>query len=356
MPSLDFRRYALFVLGPIVTVSVLCLLFAAWLEPVRHDLTRLGGYTERDFGWNSPQLAFKPPIVPISVPGQAYDVVVIGDSFSTSMFIAPGAPRTDDGFWTDIFAQRTGLTVGAFHRDLLSAEDYLASAVFHAAPPRLLIIEIVERELDEIRSAGARCPAPSSGRAFHLDSVPLNRTPVPHGRDTSAPFNAVRIDTAIDVLAKHTVRWLTGSDWTDVLQLPLSRHDLFSNRRSDRLLIYKQDRRKARISSVQEFELGCYLRTLQSNAEANGYTSFLLMIVPDKSTAYADYTQAPALPNMVERLARDPALRALRLDIVIKCAVALGQKDIYLPDDTHWGWAGKQIAADALIQHFSVTP
>ena len=153
-----YRRYTLLVLMPIAAVSILTIVLAIWLEPVRNDLTRLGGYPERDFGWNSPQLAFRPPLVPIAVPSQPYDIVVIGDSFSTSQFIAPNTSRVDDGFWTDVFAQRTGLITGAFHRDDVSAAAYLASEVFKAAPPRLLIYEIVERELDRVATAGALCP------------------------------------------------------------------------------------------------------------------------------------------------------------------------------------------------------
>lgn len=353
-----YRRYTLLVLVPIAAVSILTIVLAAWLQPVRNDLTRLGAYPERDFGWNSPQLAFRPPLVPVAVPSQPYDIVVIGDSFSTSQFIAPNTPRVDDGFWTDVFAQRTGIITGVFHRDDVPAATYLASKVFKAAPPRLLIYEIVERELDRVYTAGARCPAEAEapGLAFELRPAPMDRFPVPHSRDTSATFDTARISTAVDVIIKQVTRWLTARDWTDVLRLPLSKNGLFSNRRSDWLLIYKGDLRKAQIGPAQEAELACYFRSLQSQVEADGRTAFLLMVVPDKSTTYAAYTSLPALPNMVEHLARDPALHTMRLDIALQEAVAQGRQDVYLPSDTHWGWAGKEIAADALVKRLLRQP
>src|SRR5205085_9650327 len=33
-----------------------------YLEPVWGDLTRIGSYAERDFGWNKPQLEFPEPL------------------------------------------------------------------------------------------------------------------------------------------------------------------------------------------------------------------------------------------------------------------------------------------------------
>ena len=353
-----YRRYLLLMLVPIAAVSILTIVLAIWLEPMRNDLTRLGAYSERDFGWNSPQLAFRPPLVPIAAPSQPYEIVVIGDSFSTSQFIAPNTPRVDDGFWTDVFAQRTGLITGAFHRDDVSPATYLASAVFKAAPPRLLIYEIVERELDRVNTVGALCPPETAapGPVFELRPAPVDRIPVPRSRDTSATFGTQQINTSVDFMIKQATRWLTGRDWTDVLRLPLSKSGLFSNRRSDWLLIYKGDLRKARIGPAQEAELACYFRSLQSKVEANGRTAFLLMVVPDKSTTYAAYTPGLALPNMVKRLARDPELHTMRLDIALQEAVAHGRQDVYLPSDTHWGWAGKEIAADTLVKRLSRQP
>lgn len=354
----SYRRYALLVLIPIAAVNTLTIVLAAWLQPVQNDLTRLGFYPERDFGWNSPQLAFRPPLVPIAVPSQPYDIVVIGDSFSTSQFIQPNTPRVDDGFWTDVFAQRTGIITGAFHRDDVPVISYLASTLFRATPPRLLVYEIVERELDKVSTAGTFCPAEAApkGPTFKLRPTPLDRVPVPHWRDTSATFDTAKIDTAVNVMVKQVTRWLIGRDWTDVLRLPLSESGLFSSRRSDWLLIYKGDLRKALIGPAHEAELACYFRDLQLQVEANGHTTFLLMIVPDKSTIYAAYAPVPTLPNMAEHLARDPALHTIRLDIALQDAVAHGRQDVYLPSDTHWGWAGKEIAADALVNLFFHQP
>jgi hypothetical protein len=84
---------------------------------------------------------------------------------------------------------------------------------------------------------------------------------------------------------------------------------------------------------------------------ANGQTAFVLVIAPDRSTAYAEFTPGLHLPNLSEQLAADAGLNLLRLDISLKRAIAAGIKDVYLPDDTHWATAGKQIAADSLVKY-----
>ena len=353
-----YRRYALLVLIPIAAVIILTIVMAVWIEPASNDLTRLGGYSERDFGWNNPQLAFRPPLVPIAVPTKPYEVVVIGDSFSSLRFIAPNAPRVDDGFWTDVFAQRTGIITGAFHRDDVPVPAYVASEVFKATPPRLLIYEIVERALADLSTAGARCPAGRDvpGPAFELRPAPMNRFPLPHFRERSVTIETAQIATAIDGVIKQFTRSLTGRDETSVLRLPLSESGLFSNLVSDKLLIYRGDLRKASIGPAQEAGLACYLRDLQSQVEANGRTAFLLMVVPDKSSIYAAYAPVPLMPNMAERLSRDPGLHTIRLDVALRGAVAQGRQDVYLPDDTHWGWAGMETVADALVKHFLHDP
>ena len=80
------------------------------------------------------------------------------------------------------------------------------------------------------------------------------------------------------------------------------------------------------------------------------------MVVPDKSSIYAAYAPVPLMPNMAERLSRDPGLHTIRLDVALREAVAQGRQDVYLPDGTHWGWAGMETVADALVKRFLHDP
>jgi hypothetical protein len=96
----------------------------------------------------------------------------------------------------------------------------------------------------------------------------------------------------------------------------------------------------------------CRLLDLQQRVERDGRTRLLLVIAPDKSTAYADYLPAESrLPNAIERLAQIRGLPLPRLDLVMKQAIQQGAVDVYLPNDTHWGTAGSKLAAGAVIRY-----
>jgi hypothetical protein len=38
-----------------------------------------------------------------------------------------------------------------------------------------------------------------------------------------------------------------------------------------------------------------------------------------------------------------------RIDLALISAIHNGEQDVYLPDDTHWGSSGYQIAAETLL-------
>ncbi|HET6370235.1 MAG TPA: hypothetical protein VFG95_03510, partial [Nitrospiria bacterium] len=97
----------------------------------------------------------------------------------------------------------------------------------------------------------------------------------------------------------------------------------------------------------------CGLINLQNRIQANGVTFFVILIAPDKLTAYADYITDRDFTQIsrLDRLASDPGLHLPRVDLALKKAIDAGVKDVYLPDDTHWGSAGYKIAADTLVEY-----
>jgi hypothetical protein len=75
----------------------------------------------------------------------------------------------------------------------------------------------------------------------------------------------------------------------------------------------------------------------------------VVAIAPDKLSAYAPYLRAKIQqPNTHEELSKVPGLHVLRLDLSLGAAISAGTKDVYLPDDTHWGSEGARIAACTL--------
>ena len=355
-----YRSYNIALLGLIflAVLSLFCL--GSWMEPPWGDLTRLGGYPERYYGWNGPLYAFFPPLAqPAAVDGR-YDIVVFGDSFS--------GPTTPDrtrvgGYWTDFLVADIGPTVGVsvFYGDLVQMRRYIETETFQARPPKVLVLERVERDIISLTDhAAPGCPILSSGIGFGPVLSPIAVLPHDSRRDTSFRPSSATIDMATDFLNKNVPSWLFGwdsffgSEPTQVFRLPLSRRDLFSSREPSHLLVYYTEMRKAKWSVRDWTNIACQLSLIQAEVEGNGRTLFVVVVVPDKSSAYAPYLSPEVQqPNALEVLAQVPGLHLLRLDLALGAAISAGTKDVYLPDDTHWGSQGARIAACTLADYLS---
>jgi hypothetical protein len=106
-----------------------------YVQPLEGDLTRMGGYAERDFGYNMPRQTLAGGTVLPNTYDRYYDVVVIGDSFSKS------------GLWQSYLRQKTGYSFTTLHWDNTSLEAVLANPIFKQSPPKLVIAEIGVRDL-----------------------------------------------------------------------------------------------------------------------------------------------------------------------------------------------------------------
>ena len=331
--------------------AVFGLLAALWLEPLSGDLVRVGGYGEHEFGWNGVEEQFFPPLAEPGKPDREYDVVVVGDSFSSRT--TPDRQTRYGSFWTDFLANETGLSVGVFDVADTPVEKYIAGPEFHAHPPRLVILEIAERTLRARLAGPTNCP-PLVGRAVEAR---LARVAVPllagsYRRPVAPRSIATAVGEMTDYLRKNVLRQVFHQDTTEALLLPLSRPDLFSSRRPGELLVFTDDRRKVDWSDDDWSTIRCRLQGYQTQVTANGVSAFLFMLVPDKSTAYAAFLPAAAWQiNAAERLAEPAGLNMPRLDVVLRTAIAAGTRDVYLPNDSHWGTTGSRIAAETVLRY-----
>jgi hypothetical protein len=349
----DPRRYNRIFAAVVIPPVLVMLTLALWQEPLRGDLTRPGGYAEDQYGWNQPQERFSPPFAATRYD-RPFDVVVLGDSFSTNP-----TGQTDPGaYWTNFVAQRTGLSVVAVSRFDMTLADLLRHPVFVKTPPRLLILETVERYLVrdfvlEVDMRMGRIDRTCTVEGRELPHVPHFRpikvAPVPWQRDTRPE---VDFDQAANFLWKAVRRHLFNIDTTRVIRLGLARLDLFSSRASDKLLIYDDELRKARFTTPEALDAAyCTLIAAQNQVQANGQTHFLFIAAPDKATAYADHLTDPMLrdlsplPEFYER----PGLNQIALVERLRDAIRCGVKDVYMPNDTHWGSPAHRIVAEATI-------
>ena len=103
--------------------------------------------------------------------------------------------------------------------------------------------------------------------------------------------------------------------------------------------------------------MSCRIEAMRSQVEANGYTRFVLMVPPDKLTAYADFLRDAKLKNasLLSSLSDLHSDIMPRFDKALISTIHAGEQDVYFPDDTHWASNGQRIAAETLIS-FLICP
>jgi hypothetical protein len=168
---LSYRTYAVLLAAAGFAMMSVLLAVALWLEPLRGDLTRLGGYAENDFGWRTPQAVFDPPLAVGPDRDEALDVVVFGDSFSWQSAQMHQTPS--GAFWTDHLAAMTGWRVGVAGRPEQMVA-LLASDRFQGQRPMAIVLQVVERELAGL-GAGAACGSSTSDAPSTLEGAVLER-------------------------------------------------------------------------------------------------------------------------------------------------------------------------------------
>jgi SGNH hydrolase-like domain, acetyltransferase AlgX len=350
-----YRRYVAVLLGWCGLVLG-CGLFAGLrTDPLVGDLTRIGGYSENEFGWNGIEERFTPPLAESGRLDRGYPIVVIGDSFSART--TPDRQTQYGSFWTDFLVAGSGLRVGVFDVTKISLEQVLASPAYRADPPRLLILELSERTLKERLTGGGDCPEVQRWIAPRLEVKAERVTPAGRRREHRPRSVESVVDQLADHVRKTILRFSFGDQVTDARQLKLTRADLFSSRRPTELLIFAEDLQKARWTAADWAAMRCRLLRYQNEVVANGATSFLFLLAPDKSSAYAPWL--PLGPWQVEaapRLANPPGLKMPRIDLALRAGIAAGLRDVYLPDDTHWSTTGARIVARTLLDYLQPEP
>jgi len=354
------KIYNITLLTMIAIFLALCILFMIYLDPLDGGLTRIGGYTENDFGWNSEQSLFPTPLAQTGQLDKHYDIVVFGDSFSSRT--TPDRQTGIGGFWTDHLANLTGLSVGVFVLDRDPIDNFLNQQSFKDNPPEVFVLETVERYLrPRFADNDGHCEHIPLAQIKPLTLHPMGIKPKHFTRDTTLRWHdpAMRwpdtqLDYAINYIDKSFRRLINRKNMTDTLHTSLSRSDLMSNRRSTELLYFIGDTAKAEWSDKIWSAARCSFARLQKRIEANGKTRFVLMIVPDKSSVYAEYMPPDLrLPTTLEKIPEPTDLRMLRLDRIFRSAAEAGIVDLYMPDDTHWGSAGSELAAQVTADYLS---
>jgi len=345
------KSYSLSLIGLTTSLFLILMAIGFFLEPLSGDLTRLGWYSEYNFGWNEPQKTFESELFSRETAYQRYaDIVVIGDSFSMG-----GAGYE----WPNFFVTETGLSVAAFGLygvDLKFRNELLPeivnSKLFQERPPRVVVFEKVERWINKMGDALGNCQVNHTNpQGFSINMQPvLNPAPLLEVFREKSSLSSQNVAYAAQFLNKLI---FSRRSHSIVARLGLDKRKFFSSRKSDTLLLYKHDLKKASWDAPEIAKIKCILLSMQNLVQANGKTLFVAMIVPDKLTAYSHHLvdRAHANFSVFDALAAGQSLNLVRLDWAIQTAIDKGLIDIYLPDDTHWGYRGHQIAAASLAQY-----
>ncbi|MCL4183306.1 MAG: hypothetical protein KJ011_07645 [Burkholderiaceae bacterium] len=345
-----FRRHSLLVMGSFAAILIATLGARAWMDPLVGELTRLGGYLENDFGWRSPQEHFVSPQFTrarsLADYSRSFDVVVIGDSFSDDL--SKG--------WQNYLAMQTGLSIISFNRNEIGLEDVLNAPGYRHSPPKLFVYQWVERNLvggnldcsDTPEALRSRPPV----RTIPIRSMHTEITRVTIGQYPAAPEGG-GMGVVYNYIGKSLARWF-GRNITEVhaFRLPGER-SFFSNRRGDTLLVLTRDFGLRSVSAESIARAKCSLAQLQARIEAAGDTAFVLLVFPDKTSAYVDYLgdDPNAKLSVVERFESEPGLNIAPLSHDFKTAIRAGAVDFYLPNDSHCGYLGYRIAAQSILRH-----
>lgn len=337
------RAFSLLVVGLTLALVAAAWALGWWLQPVYGDLTRLGGYAERDYGWNEPVSEFEPLPSSFGEWTQPVDILVIGDSFAN---LRPAQQ------WQNHLVARTGWRVHTLDVHQVDVEALVASRRFVEHPPAVVVWNVVERNLADDHATYARtCGAVGTGLPVALPApmaVEASAHPVsrPHALfDVNPGF-------ARTWLHRAAMRTLFEAQAGNTVRVELARADLFSSREAGTLLVYADDFRKAGWSDEHLRRIRCALSELATRFQANGRTAFVSALAPDKSSAYRAWARDPARlpPERLGALLDDLAVPDVRLDLAVRDAVASGMTDVYMPNDTHWSTAGHAVAAQAIME------
>jgi hypothetical protein len=328
------------------------LAYGMYLQPFYGDLTRIGPHAEKDFGWNKPQLEFQRSLSSVGKYDRYFDVVVLGDSFSL------GRPLPS---WQNFVVAATGWSVIALNASDITPDQILANRIFRDSPPRIFIFESVERQIPHRVTRKMPCKEIALPADTHSTPVSSGVPPPVQfsefkgltrhiGRNTS--WDEIKSEYVLHYLRIGLLRTFGEGVSTDAPLLELSRQAPFSSVNRNAILVYKDDIQKiAWWRAMPIPAMVCRIEAMRERFEANGQTRFVLMVAPDKLTAYADFIRDSSLrdSSILSRFAEHFPQIMPRLDLSLISAINRGVQDVYLPDDTHWGSAGHQIAAETLL-------
>jgi hypothetical protein len=325
LSSISYLKW--FIL-PVLCFFAIVVPLSLYFEPVSGDLTRVGRWPERDYGWNKPQ-----PAASIRANGTAItnpQVLVLGDSFA------------HPNIWQSYLAKSRHLEILSFqYQDVGCVDNWLQWVSEQRYPNlRTVVIETVERGFVPLLRNLNICPR-RTPKSFQLAESNVTPTRPQKGLTLDASYLIPTVTNTLRAL------WSDGSMVSgEVINVPLSTDKLFSNRKASRLLYFAEDELKKSWSDKDQAAAVDNLKRIQYEFAKKGLR-LLVIVVPDKSSVYRPYLSKEAskvgYPDVSEQL-KTAGVNSVNLLSYFQHAA--GETiDLYLPNDTHLSTQGYKLMA-----------
>ena len=342
------------ILTPLGLLFFAVLIFSYVLEPTNGVLTRIGGYSENDFGWTQPQERFQSKLYETKRYGiydKYYDAVVVGDSFSQHL---PDEAMHPAAYWPNFFVHATGLDLISFNSNFTEIVKFIESDSYKKFPPRLLIFEVVERDFINVISwITGDCIPRKDIEIKPITIKPTNDKLLKFERNSKTGLSNFELDIGLNYLKQNFLGRINNLlSSSKVVLLNLDHEGLFSNALSKKTLFWGGDFKKFSFNEKEIQRAVCGLINLQNKVQSNNKTFFIAMIAPDKLSVYSNYILSlnKKENSIIDRIDKKP-LHLPRIDVALKDEIKKGLVDAYLPNDTHWSSRGHKIAAQELVRY-----
>jgi hypothetical protein len=324
--------YLKWFFSTVISFFVIAVLLSVILQPPDGALTRIGYWSERDFGWSKQQ-----PTVTVRANGKLLSnpqVLVLGDSFSVK------------NIWQSYLAESRNLEILSFHfRDVGCVDNWLRWAVEkHHPEVHTVIIEVVEQSFVPLFRNLDSCSQSLVPKSLEITGYNLEQKLLNSGLTLDVSY---LLPTAVNTLQMGLTNGRISSG--EVVNVQLSNSGLFSNRKSNRLLYIASDDTKMTWSKNEVADMVQKLKYIQNELAKNGLR-FILIVVPDKSSVYRNYMSIEVkkyeYPDVFKKLSSAGVNNVNLLDFFQE---AVGDTvDLYLPNDNHLGMQGYKLMASKI--------
>lgn len=325
------RRYLVYLASSAAFVGLLFASFALYYGSVQGDLTRIGGWSERDFA----PVAAQPAIAqaPRAPSAGAADVLVLGDSFS------------QPNEWQSALFVDARLSAHTTHFDAIGCLDNWVRWALAQPARQAIVVQTVEREFVKRFRDRVTC---RPNRTTNFDR-PADGHAAPHAAPALAIDAGYLTRTTLNTGLAHFSSARTFRRGS-VVNAPIDKGCAnFTNMKSDRLLYYQFDEERLKWTTEDVDRAIDNVRALQALFRDAG-RRFVFVLIPDKLSVYQDCLALRDTAGETGPTARlSSRLRAASVDAPdlhpVFVAARATTPDLYYPNNTHLSENGYRLLA-----------